>query len=371
MIKSGYAPKHESAISDRLRNAENMDRVDKALTKYILNPVYRMDVEMVIADAIDTYGNDKSMTLYRGLNFDTKEQYDAFIKSIRSGTLKTKGISSWSPDKSEAEAFAITKPSYMEFMSRSNMAQIDAQHKSGEKITGYRGVILTTKIGKKRGVDLKKFENRAESEVLLPLGSYKVTYKDILTYKDSMSDGPETTLMKLTTKSKDKDGILNYILKNYKPDQLSDEARHKIYLLTKPTEIKYFIDRVETSRFQQYPEIRAYFSVPPKACVPYYLEADKKRLISASTPQFKKMIKDVFDKFTSDTVIKWNFDHTYYARLYGMDTELAAAEKRTLGKEYHKQDQIVRDINKIKDPKAKQDAINDEMERIKRIVGSI
>jgi hypothetical protein len=64
-------------------------------------------------------------------------------------------------------------------------------------------------------------------------------------------------------------------------------------------------------------------------------------------------------------------DNNGLARFCGVDAELTKAERATIGKDYHKQDQIVKDINKIKDPKAKRDAIDAELERVKKLIGSI
>lgn len=86
MIKSGYSHQNESAIYDQLRAADDLDELEKALTKYVLNPDYKYLVDSVIDDAIAEYGNTSSITIYRGLNFDTKEDYDKFMKLIKGGT---------------------------------------------------------------------------------------------------------------------------------------------------------------------------------------------------------------------------------------------------------------------------------------------
>lgn len=374
MINSGYSHKNESAVYDRIRDTEDMDRVDAALTKYVMNPDYSYEVDIVMDDAIKEYGNTSALTLYRGLNFDTKEDYDKFMKSIKGGVLKTKSLSSWSPNKSEAETFAVTKPSYMEFMTKEKMAMISAQRKSGERITGYRGIILKTKISKGKGVDLRRFKNQAESEVLLPNGNYKVTYEEILSYKDQFSNqDPSDRILSLTKQGKETDKILEYIRRNYKPTQLSNEARHKICLLTVTFSKlgKYYVKVQEPSQWDKNRKIDTGMVVPDKDFMEYYLSSDINKMASTMKPLFKKMIKEVFSKWTPGTEISWFLNHGYWARFCDADTDLTKAERSTLKKEYDKQDQIVRDINKIRDPNAQRQAIDAEMERIKKIIGSI
>lgn len=378
MIKSGYSHQNESAIYDQLRAADDLDELEKALTKYVLNPDYKYLVDSVIDDAIAEYGNTSSITIYRGLNFDTKEDYDKFMKLIKSGTLRTKGSTSWSPDKKQAKIFAITKPSYMEFMDSARMAMISAQRKASERITGYRGIILKTRIAKGKGVDLRRFKNHAESEVLLPAGTYKITYEEVLSYKDTMKNSsPDAELAKLTrSSSADDKKIMDYILKNYKPDQLSDESKHKIFQLTTPTLSK-LGHRVEVQdpgdfTFEKHRVIYAYMSQFNLNMLPYYLDSDVNKLRSALRREYNKLIKEVFSKWITGAEIKWQFNnHNGLARFCGVDAELTKAERSTIGKDYHKQDQIVKDINKVKDPKAKRDAIDAELERVKKLIGSI
>lgn len=374
MINSGYSHKNESAVYDRIRGTEDMNRVDAALTKYVMNPDYSYEVDMAMDDAIKEYGNTSAITLYRGLNFDTKEDYDKFMKSIKGGVLKTKSLSSWSPNKSEAETFAVTKPSYMEFMTKEKMAMISAQRKSGERITGYRGIILKTKISKGKGVDLRRFKNQAESEVLLPNGNYKVTYEEILSYKDQFSNqDPSDRILSLTKQGKETDKILEYIRRNYKPTQLSNEARHKICLLTVTFSKlgKYYVKVQELNKWDKNRKIDIGMVVPDKDFMEYYLSSDIDKMASTMKPLFKKMIKEVFSQWTPGTEINWFLDHGYWARFCDAEVDLTKAERSTLKKEYDKQDQIIRDINKIRDPEAQRKAIDAEMERIKKIVGSI
>ena len=269
----------------------------------------------------------------------------------------------------------MTKPSYMEFMDAARMKMISDQKTKGERITGYRGLILKTRISKGKGLDLRKFENHAESEVLLPAGNYKVTYEDVLSYQDIMkTTTPDEQIMKLTKKSsKESKKILDYIFKNYKPNQLSEEARHKLYLITAPTEFHSTVSVQDPNKytFEKHRVITALMTTFNPNLVPYYLDSDVVKLKANMKKEYKKVIKEVFSNYEDGATIDWFYNHNYFARFCGVEIDLAKAERSTLGKAYQKQDQIVKDINKIKDPKAKSQAIDDELERIRKIISSM
>ena len=56
---------------------------DKALYNYTLNPMHIYEVYGEFDELLSLYANKKSMTVYRGLNFETKEKYDKFISKIK------------------------------------------------------------------------------------------------------------------------------------------------------------------------------------------------------------------------------------------------------------------------------------------------
>lgn len=177
----------------------------------------------------------------------------------------------------------------------------------------------------------------------------------------------------MTKQGKETDKVLEYIRKNYKPNQLSNEARHKICLLTVTFSKlgKYYVKVYEPSQWNEDRKIDIGMVVPDKDFMEYYLSSDISKMASTMKPLFKKMIKEVFSKWTPGTEINWFLDHGYWARFCDADDDLTKAERSTLKKEYDKQDQIVQDINKIRDPNAQRQAIDAEMERIKKIIGSI
>jgi hypothetical protein len=148
------------------------NKVDQAIDKYTYDPMHMFEIVRVWKEAINIYPLDSDTKVYRGINFSSKEEYEKFIESIKNNTLTTNYKTSWSPNKDVAEQFAITKPSYMEFMSRENWKQIsEAEH---EYITGFRGVVLTTVAKSNKCIDLRKCKYGKEPEIILPEGNYKV-----------------------------------------------------------------------------------------------------------------------------------------------------------------------------------------------------
>lgn len=166
----------------------DLEDYDAALSAYTLNPIESYKVYKYFDELMHHYSNQKPATLYRGLNFETKEQYDTFISSIKNGKIHFKNISSWSTNKSEASSFAITRPSYMEFMDSDNMKAISKARKNHEHVVGYRGIILETKIQSNVGIDVRRSKFSKESEIILPAGNYDVSFENRLKNSDRMSE---------------------------------------------------------------------------------------------------------------------------------------------------------------------------------------
>ena len=82
-LKNDSGELNESAIWKAYSNAsDEYDDADAALQKYILNPNDLYAVEHYGKELIHRYPNDKRITIYRGLNFATKDDYNKFIKNF-------------------------------------------------------------------------------------------------------------------------------------------------------------------------------------------------------------------------------------------------------------------------------------------------
>lgn len=88
--------------------------------------------------------------LFRGINFKTKKEYDDFMSSLEKGHILSKVLTSWSKDIDIASKFAykpLTIHSNKEYEQDSQMTFLwEKAVARKEKITGYRGVIITASI---------------------------------------------------------------------------------------------------------------------------------------------------------------------------------------------------------------------------------
>lgn len=169
---------------------------DYALKSYIKDPGKKRWLDEYEDDLISMYGNDKPEKLYRGLNFDTREDYEEFLHAIDDGKITIENsASSWTRDYQTARQFAKTKPSYMEFMTKEKMKLIDDADKNKEYVVGYRGIILEIDIGKNIGVDTSKTPYAAEDEIIIFSGTYKCICHELTKNSDRIkSDGLEKIL---------------------------------------------------------------------------------------------------------------------------------------------------------------------------------
>lgn len=149
---------------------DGLDRHEKALYTYTADGQTHLGSETVSVLA-KRYPYDGG-TVYRGLHFDDQEQHDAFLDKIKDGRLESEYFSSWTPNERTAEDFAHSKKTY--FPTMSIMMAHDKMRKEGEHMSGYGGVVISTHVGPKIGVDVRKTEFAKESEVILPAGTYSV-----------------------------------------------------------------------------------------------------------------------------------------------------------------------------------------------------
>lgn len=207
----------------------NESTYNDALSRYIQNPLYKLSNDKM-DELLAAYSNDESTTIFRGLNFNTKNDYDAFISEIQDGVLETSSITSWSRDKEEALNFAITKPT---FEITSDLAdETDKAKNSGEVLIGYKGILLKTTIKKGVGVDTSKANVAAEDEIILPVGKYKIGYEVIDKFSTMMTD---VNIDELIIKSLEKDSLSHsyverfaeYVLQKF-PHKLSVDTIERL-----------------------------------------------------------------------------------------------------------------------------------------------
>jgi hypothetical protein len=213
---------------------ENLDRADRWLAKYTYENLDRWPSQDILKILVDRYPIEKSMPVYRGMNFSTKEQYEEFLKSIEDGFYTSGGVSSWSPSP-DVEQFAVTRPSY--FLDRETMRGYDEARKQREYIQGYRGVIVKTIAEPGKAINTNASKLGHESEITLLPGEYPIEIvRELKLYKQSLEDGDtdiETVIKNAPDErqshSSDYDaGFYEYVLHHH-VGKLSDEAKQKVF----------------------------------------------------------------------------------------------------------------------------------------------
>lgn len=361
---------------------------DSALKAYIKDPAKKNWLNQYAEELIDAYGNEKPEKVYRGLNFDTKEDYEEFIKTISSGKIKIENTAtSWTRSLSTARQFAKTKPSYMEFMSSEKMKLIDAANKKNEYVVGYRGIILEIDIDKEVGVDTKLTPFSAEDEIIIFKGEYKCKYHELKKNSDRINDeGLEAILAEIekAQDSEDKntktynDTMLQKIIKDHK-SELTPEMK-KFFgkkFLTKPpsfgwgTGLKgWYSDDVDKLiiNMNRSPLLTYGEDLFNKEDVEKYLAKCKK--------EHEKMLDIVAEKVKKaeeqDHEIEWNMkDADKWFRMIGLSKKFNSIFSKMSDK-YHKLNsrENLKNINKLKGKDHKK-AVDDFADELKKLIKSM
>lgn len=202
---------------------DSVDSADKELYKYTADGFTALDG--VIEKLVKRYPYDGG-TLYRGLHFDTQEQHDQLLEDLKAGTLKFGGPSSWTPDVKTAQDFAHSKKSY--FPTYELMKASSEMQNSGDHMTGYGGIVLTTKVGKDMGCDVSKSDFAKESEVILKPGEYKVKAHELVAPFKRQYDTPEKVreilakMKKAKTRTPELDKLAQYLNRSW-VDKLEED----------------------------------------------------------------------------------------------------------------------------------------------------
>lgn len=352
---------------------ESTESCDLALKKYIEDPMNSYGVRQYVDELKTKYPIVENTTVYRGLNFKTKERYDEFINNLKDNDnfYDVLSISSWSPNKSTAEDFAYSEQTYgvpsLDLLNAYSKAK-----KENEKMVGYRGVILTTVVDPGYGIDVRKSGFGSESEIILLKGSYKVKIEIIKSYKDKISDNetnPNEVIMATTKEeSKDDTSFFKWILTNINPSELTDESKHKIFELVSYN-INYGSEAFK-SRFDTRTNIRIYYNTK------LYDLNEKGFLLPLDASNLKKQGIEALKHFMEVAIKHPNHkidtfsDIQYLVRFCDFENEWSDFIKM-YGDEYRNRSNTVRDINKISDPKEKSKAIDDYKNDIMAILNNI
>lgn len=360
---------------------------DGALKAYIKDPSNKHWLIDYADELLDLYGNSTPLKLYRGLNFDTKEDYDKFINSISDGKIKiVNNASSWTRSISTARQFAKTKPSYMEFMSSEKMKLISKAQKEREYVVGYRGVILEIDINKGEGVDTKETPFAAEDEVIIFKGEYKCKYHELKKNSDRIKEEGLDALLDEIEKAQESDDkrtenynetLLQKIIHDHR-DELTDKMKAffgRRFLKKVPGFGYGHTFKNLYSRKNDKLEITLAKSPIITYGEDLFNKEDVKKYLADSYKEHKKMlekIKKEIDKSSDDYNIEWYaHEPSKWFKLIGLSKEFESLFSK-YGKKYHdlnSKDNVKR-INGLKG-KDRENAIDDFANSLKDLIKSM
>ena len=208
------------------------DPADRWLAKYTYENLDKWPSRKIIDTLLNRYPASPG-TIYRGMNFDTKEQYDAFVAELPS--MQTQQITSWTKRERAAEQFALTKPTY--FLDLSVMKSYEKQQQERESLSGYRGLVLSTVIGERQGIDVDQSNLGHESEIILTPGQYDVkVHKVIKRHQETLADSnktPDEIIMNAKTEAELQSDFVQYVL-HHAGKTLKPETQNHVFKLITP-----------------------------------------------------------------------------------------------------------------------------------------
>ena len=309
-------------------------------------------------------------TYYRGLNFYSKEKYDEFVSQFNNGEAVSEfdSVTSWTKHEKDAEQFAITQPTYQPNLAV--MRAHDVAQKNKERVTGYRGIIISTHVNAGQAIDVDKAGVGHESEVVLPAGKYNVkVYKVVTSYKDALADTDTDVDKVILSTTRDDvhkdDTFFKYVMHHHK-DQLSDKARKHIFDLYSPSSDKplfSFVDYGESKDYESGQMVRSVSMHSPAFALFWLYETGiftDPVLINKIKQMARKVLQQalpVIEKYLPSMSSFGTKGWRLAAKIAGQEDKLQAIIQKTIGKEVTRLENQVAEINKIKDPMEKKIAI--------------
>lgn len=207
-----------------MRYSELMEETLDRLARYVQNNGYLSSEYVIGLSRQYPYdGGD----LYRGLHFDTQEQYDSFLGKIANGEFTTASTTSWTKDQQTAKSFSLMKMTYVPDLAI--MKADAARHEVGDHMPGFEGIVIKTTVPQGTGLDVTKTKIGAESEVILPPGTYPIEIVDrSIPYLRQFDELEKVkNLMRNVIDQNDRGDKLTYILQSWFP-KLDDNSKTEL-----------------------------------------------------------------------------------------------------------------------------------------------
>jgi len=372
---------------------KNEDVPNRWLALYTLQNLNRWPSKEIIKALKKRYPLDTERPVYRGMNFDTIEDWNSFVDELKQNNnqIKIASISSWTRSKGTANQFAVTRPTY--YLNHSLMIAHDKMSASKERIIGYRGVIIQTTATPDDSIDVNKSNFSKEDEIILQPGTYQVQIiEQVKRFSDMIADGDEsleTVLTKYLESKQQKQSnelyknFYDYVLHHYSDEiKASEQFKEKIYEIT----ISFLKanssidDMISVTIEEPYRFSRGVFEYQ-QVTVKYapgifiiaergFLPASKKPLLQKYANKIISMYAQTLDKHSGPEYL-YNLGGLRYLSTWASDKAgIRNLLNKQIGQVYNHMNSMenTRKINNIADPKERQKAINSYMDTIKEII---
>lgn len=202
----------------------DLDDLDDKLYNYVRNEriIYSVDTFNKLRAR---YPNTEKLTVYRGINFKTEDDYDEFMETFnQTKKFKSDCLSGFSNSYETAQDFSETTKTY--FPGALTIAEEEVRTLTAESMAGFIGIIIKVIVEPNSVVDINSSQFGIEDEVLLsPDIYYDCEIETVLPLKNrikniNINDHIQNSINK-------QDNIFHYIIKNH-VDDLSLQSKTTI-----------------------------------------------------------------------------------------------------------------------------------------------
>jgi hypothetical protein len=158
---------------------------------------------------------DKDTTVYRGLSFRTKKEYNKFKKILDSGEYTPKLPESFSTIKNTAIEFARNKKTLFCYEDNNILLENSYKNITNENISVYAGIVIKLVVPKGKGVDVNKSKECLEDEIIYYThDKLDYTYEVIESFENKLKNNP-IDINKYIEENGIKDNFSKYIMSNH------------------------------------------------------------------------------------------------------------------------------------------------------------
>jgi hypothetical protein len=220
---------------------DDLSNTDRILQNYVREEknIYSMDIFKKLKLK---YSNQEPLTLYRGMNFKTEDDYNEFMEKIEQNSVfKSESLSGFSRCYDTAQDFSETTKTY--FPDELTMVEEAVRGLTGESMTGYLGVVITVNVDAGDVVDINRSGLGIEDELLLaPDTEYDCTVTTVTPLRERIKSIDINSHVESYIEKGLNDSVFNYIIRNHADDITQKNKELILNSILFKKEDKCFID---------------------------------------------------------------------------------------------------------------------------------